>query len=255
MSQNLKFTTAISGNTSQGLVLRNQKLEGLIKEADFVSTFFLSLVGRKPKDAEKTILNAILVSAIDHGINPASGFVPRVVASSGGDVLSAMAASLLAIGPYHGGAISAAMNIFKTINEEGFDIEKACNNLVDSYSVDKKRIPGFGHPVYKDFDPRAKELFDLARKNDMDIQFMNIAKQLEHSLDDKLSYKIKKKLILNIDGAIAALLLTIGIDSMAGNAIFGLARVAGSIAHIVEEQKSDKGVRRLTDEDVEYIST
>ncbi len=224
------------------------------KEEDFISTFFFSLVGRKPEEAEKAILNAILVSAIDYGINPASGFVPRVVSSSGGDVLSAMATSLLAIGPYHGGAISAAMDIFKTINEDGSDIEKACDNLIDSYILDKKRVPGFGHPVYEDFDPRARELFDLARKNNLNIQFMNIAKQLEHSLEDKLSYKVNKKLILNIDGAIAALLLTIGIDPKVGNAIFGLARVAGSIAHIVEEQKDDKGVRRLEDEDVEYIS-
>lgn len=255
MSQDLKFTTNISASTPQGVVIRNEKLEDLIKEADFVSTFFLSLVGRKPEIVEKTILNAILVSAIDHGINPASGFVPRVVASSGADVLSAMASSLLVIGPYHGGAISEAMSVFQTINEDNADIEKACENLIDSYVADKKRVPGFGHPVYENFDPRAKELFDLARKNNLEIQFMNIAKQLEHSLDDKLSYKVKKKLTLNIDGAIAALLLTLGIDPLAGNAIFGLARVAGSIAHVVEEQKSSVRVRRISDEDVEYIST
>ena len=224
MSQNLKFATAIIGNTSQGLILRNEKLEDLIKEADFVSTFFLSLVGRKPETVEKIILNAILVSV------------------------------LLETSQDHVSAISAAMNVFKSINENESDIEKASENLIDSYVADQKKIPGFGHPVYEDFDPRARELFELARKNDIDIQYMNIAKQLEHSLEDKLSFKIKKKLILNIDGAIAALLLTIGIDPMAGNAIFGMARVAGSIAHIVEEQKSGKGVKLINDEDLEYIS-
>lgn len=225
MSQDLKFTTNISGNTPQGIVIRNEKLETLIHEADFVSTFFLSLVGRKPENVEKTILNAILVSAIDHEINT------------------------------DGGAITDAMSIIQTINEDSLDIEKACEKLIDSYIADKKIIPGFGHPVYDNFDPRAKELFDLARKNNLEIQFMNIVKQLEHSLDDKLGYKIKKKLILNIDGAIAALLLTLGIDPLAGNAIFGLARVAGSISHIVEEQKSGIGARLINEKDVEYIST
>ena len=250
MSQNLKFVTSVSAYTSKGLVLRKEKLLDLISEADFVSTFFLSLTGRKPKKPEKVILNAILVSSIDHGISPASGFVPRAVASSGGDILMAMASSLLTLGPRHGGAVTEAMRVYKKISESGENIEKSCENLIDSYRVNKKRIPGFGHAVYKKVDPRAKLLFDMARKNNLDIQFMNIAKQLEHSLEDKLN----KKLILNIDGAIAALLITLGIDPVVGNAIFGLAKVAGSIAHIVEEQKSDKGVRRVKDEDIEYVA-
>jgi citrate synthase len=252
MPQDLKFTTAISGHTTKGLVLRKTKLLDLVKEADFVSTFFLSLTGRKPSKQEKIILNAILVSCIDHGINPASGFVPRVVASSGNDVLTCMASSLLALGPYHGGAITGAMEVFLQVKTngdlKGSNIEQASDELVDSYRLEKKRVPGFGHPTYKTFDPRAKLLFELARKEDLDIEYMNVARQMEHSLEQKLN----KKLILNIDGAIAALLMTLGIDPIAGNAIFGLSRVAGSIAHIVEEQKSGKWVRRVSDADVEY---
>lgn len=250
MSQDLKFVTSVSGHTSKGLVLRKESLLELVKEADFVSTFFLSLTGRKPKKAERIMLNALLVSSIDHGISPASGFVPRVVASSGNDVLTAMASSLLALGPYHGGAITGAMKVFKEIDAGGEDIEKSCTDLVDAYRLEKKRIPGFGHPSYTQVDPRAKTLFELARKNNMDIHYMNVAKQLEHTLEDKLG----RKLVLNIDGAIAALLMTMKIDPIAGNAIFGLARVAGSIAHIVEEQRSGEWVRRIAEEDIEYAA-
>lgn len=246
----MKFSTSISGHTSKGLVLRGEKLLDLIDDADFVSTFFLSLTGRKPKKNEKKILNAILVSSIDHGINPASGFVPRVVASSGNDILTCMASSLLALGPYHGGAITGSMNVLQVVAADGDDREKACERLIDEYRLQKKRIPGFGHPVYKDKDPRAEKLFTLAREADLEIDFMNLAKLMEHSLEQKLN----KKLILNIDGAIAALLLTLGIDPIAGNALFGLARVAGSIAHIVEEQKSGKWVRRVKPEDIEYVA-
>jgi len=251
MSQNLKFVTSVSGRTSRDLVLRKEKLSDLIKEADFVSTLFLSIVGRKPKKAEKVIFNALLVSSIDHGISPASGFVPRVVASSGGNILMAMASSLLTLGPRHGGAVTEAMEVFNKISKNGENIEKSSEDLVDSYRIDKKRMPGFGHPVYKEIDPRAKVLFDLARKNNLSIEFMNIAKQMEHSLEIGLN----KKLVLNIDGAMAALLLTLGIDPVAGNAIFGLAKVAGSIAHIIEEQKSDASVRRIKDEDIEYAAS
>lgn len=248
MSQDLTFVTAVSGHTTKGIMLRNQPLLDLVEEADFVSTLFLSLTGRKPKKNEKKIMNAILVSCIDHGINPASGFVPRVVASSGNDILTCMASALLALGPYHGGAITDAMQVFQKVSEDGENIEKACDNLIDEYRLQKKRVPGFGHPKYTKVDPRTKVLFDMARKAELEIGFMNIAKQMEHSLEQKLN----RLLVLNIDGAIAALLLSLGIDPIAGNAIFGLARVAGSIAHIVEEQKSGKWVRRIKDADVEY---
>lgn len=251
MSQNLKFVTSVSAQTTKGLVLRNEKLLDLINEADFVSTLFLSIVGRKPKKSEKVIFNAILVASIDHGISPASGFVPRAVASSGGNVLMAMATCILSLGPRHGGAVTAAMNVFKKINQSGENIEKSSEELIDSYRLEKKRIPGFGHPVYKKFDPRTKLLFEMARKNDLDIKYMNIAKQLEHTLEIKLN----KKLVINIDGAIAALLLTLGVEATAGNAIFGLAKAAGSIAHIIEEQQQNNGVRRVDDEDIEYVAS
>ena len=248
MSQDLTFVTAISGHTTKGIMVRGEPLLKLVEEADFVATFFLSLTGRKPKKNEKKILNALLVASIDHGINPASGFVPRVVASSGNDILTCMASSLLALGPYHGGAITGAMKVLLKVSKDGDDMEKACERLIDEYRLEKKRVPGYGHPKYRTVDPRSKLLFEMARKADLDISFMNLAKQMEHSLEEKLN----RRLVLNIDGAIAALLLTMGIDPVAGNALFGLARVAGSIAHITEEQQSGKWVRRIKEEDIEY---
>jgi citrate synthase len=64
---------------------------------------------------------------------------------------------------------------------------------------------------------------------------------MEHTVEEIL----QKKLVLNVDGAMAALLLALDISPKAGNAIFGVARVAGSVAHIVEEQSSGQWVRRL----------
>jgi hypothetical protein len=163
---------------------QNLKIVSLIKEADFIGTLFFSLVGRKPSKKEKTILNAILVSS-------------------------------LALNPENRGVITKAMDVFKEISGKGDDIEKSSIKLVDYYINNKEKISGFGHPYYKDFDPRAKSLFEVARKNELDIQFMNIARQIEHSLEDRLD----QKFVLNIYGAIAALLLTLDIDSLAGESI------------------------------------
>jgi citryl-CoA lyase len=111
------------------------------------------------------------------------------------------------------------------------------------------RIPGFGHPNYKTEDPRAVQLFKIAQEAGLDPKYVNIAQMLEMALEKEHG----KKLVINIDGAIAALLATIGLDPLAGNAIFGVSRVAGSIAHIIEESNENKTVRRLPEEMVEYI--
>lgn len=250
MPKDLTFVTHVSGQTSKGLVLRKEKLSALIEEADFVSSLFLSLVGRKPQKKEKRILNAILVSSLDQGLSAASGFVPRVVASSGGDVLSCMATAILALGPLHGAAVSAAMELFTQVASAGDNIESQCDQIVESYRMQKRRLSGFGSPTHADVDERAKQLFVVARKEDVDLTYLDIAKQLEHSLEQKMN----RKLPLNIDGAIAALLLTLGISPLAGNAIFAVGKVAGSIAHILEEKTVDPKVRRIQPEDIEYAA-
>jgi citrate synthase len=244
----LTFVTKISGPGKRGFEIRGYPLQNLIKEADFVSTLFLSITAQKPSPKQKKLLNAILVAAIDHGINPASGFVPRVVAASGNNVQTAMASTLLAIGPYHGGAVAGSMNFFLEIKKQGQSVEQNCEALIKKYKADKKRVPGFGHRKYKNQDPRAQLLLNIARANNLEIDFINLAEMVELNLEKEHG----KKLPLNIDGALGALLLTLGFLPNAGNAIFALARVAGSIAHILEEQQSKKWVKRLSDKSVVY---
>lgn len=247
--KHLIFTTTISGHTKKGSELRGVPLRDLVEEANFVKTFFLSLTGREPKPAEEHLLNAILVSCIDHGIQPASGFVPRVVAASGTDILPAMASALLALGPYHGGAITATMRVLQDLDTRGEDKEKSAKEIVREHRERKDRLPGFGHPVYKTEDPRVTQLFSLARKSKLDTHYCDLARMLETTLESVSG----KQLVLNIDGGIAALLLALDIQPAAGNAIFGVARVAGSVAHILEEQADGDWVRRLPDDTVEYL--
>lgn len=250
MAHDLSFQTQVSGRTPKGLELRGIPLEKLIAEADFVSTLFLSITGTKPTPGQAKMLNALLVAAIDHGIEPASGFIPRVVASSGNSILTAMATSILALGPYHGGAITDAMRVFETFKHDSSDIELACAHLIGEYKKNHKRIPGYGHAVYKDEDPRAQQLLKIAQASQLDPFYSNVAQILEQVLENTL----KKKLVLNVDGAMAALLVTLGFPAESGNAIFAVARVAGSIAHIVEEQQAEHWVRRLDPSNIEYSS-
>lgn len=248
MSHDLSFQTTVSGRTKDGLVLRGQSLEKLIAEADFVSTLFLSITGREPTAGETKMLNALLVAAIDHGIEPASGFVPRVVAASGNDILTAMASTILALGPYHGGAITSAMKVFQTFSPALSDIELACSELVSEYKNGGVRIPGYGHPLYKTEDPRSQQLLKIAQAAKLDPFYPNVAQILEQVIESRY----KKRLVLNVDGAMAAILVAMNFPAQSGNAIFAVARVAGSVAHIIEEQQNQSWVRRLDPSQVTY---
>jgi citrate synthase len=249
MPKDLTFSTQVSGERNSQFELRSVPLLQLIDEADFVGTLFLSITGRKPTDDEKKLFNALLVASMDHGINPASGFVPRVVAASGNDPLKAMASVFLALGPYHGGAVAAAMQLFLQIVEEGRDdLEAQAISFIKEYRSQERRLPGFGHPVYKDVDPRTNTLFALARQSQLDLHFLDLALLVETHLENEAG----RKLVLNIDGALAAVLLTLGFQPDTGNALFALARAAGSIAHIMEEVESGDWVRRLPEEAVKY---
>ncbi len=246
--KDLTFTTAVSGHTPKGMKLRGVLLSDLVEEANFVKTVFLSITGRQPSPGEEHIFNALLVASIDHGVQPASGFVPRVVAASGASVLSAMASTLLALGPYHGAAISSAMEVLVELNEDEQDTEKKAQEIIKRYRQKRQRVPGFGHPVYTTEDPRVTQLFALARKAKVTLRYCELSRVLETTLETVTG----KQLVLNIDGGMAALLLALGMPPAAGNAVFGLARVAGSIAHILEEQASGDWVRRLPDDAVTY---
>jgi citryl-CoA lyase len=252
MVNDLTFTTKISGHTPDGLELRGHSLSSLVEKGDFVGALFLSIQGRPATADETFMLNAILTASIDHGIEPASGFVPRVVAASGNEIKTAMASSLLALGEYHGGAVSAAMKTMQEVlshsQEHGGDLEKSCIEIATTYRQRKQVVSGFGHAIYKTEDPRAQQLIRLAREHHLKNEYLNISEMLEHALETVIG----KKLVLNIDGALAAVLLSMHFSPTVGNAIFALARVGGSIAHILEEIEQGNRVRRLSESDVSY---
>ncbi len=242
----MKFQTHISRENNGELEIRGKSLTSLINGADYVATVYLTLTGREATAGQLKVLNAILVACIDHGVAPASGFVPRVVAASGNGVTQALASGVLALGPYHGAAIEDAMHVFAILVGQTESDVKA---FVTEQRAQKKRILGYGHKIYTTADPRTEALFALAKAGGVDGPAMAAARAVESALEAEMG----RKLVLNIDGAVAALLLEIGLPPEAGNGIFALARMGGMLAHIIEEKQQGTVVRRLDDEEVEFV--
>jgi len=238
---NLHFQTQVSGEHNGAHYIRQKPLADLVANFSFSAAVYYMITNKVPSPAEEKVFNAILVASIDHGISPASGFVPRVVASTGNSIMHSMAAGLMALGPYHGGAINEAAKTLLQIREEGID------SLDASHFDRKKRILGLGHPHYKISDPRADQLFVIAKEAGLDTTHQNLMYELQKRVHERLD----KHLVINVDGAIAALLLDLGVPAEAGNGLFMMSRAGGMIAHILEEYQ-EKPVRRIDETEIEF---
>ena len=243
----MQFQTSISGEVNGELAIRGTTLVSMIGEVGYTQALFFILTGKKPTATQSTILDAILVACMDHGIAPASGFVPRVVTASGNETTHAMAAGLLALGPFHGGAVEDAMRIFVELNGKS---EQEITTYIETQRTAHKRLSGFGHRKYTDNDPRTEKLFAIATTQGQKGSGAYI--KTARTIESALAKVMGRKLVLNVDGAVAALLLELGLPVEAGNGIFALARMAGMLAHIIEEKQQGNVVRRLDDNEVTY---
>jgi citryl-CoA lyase len=229
----MKFTTNISSFKDGQHAIYEHPVTELMKEATFTDTIFLLFSKRLPTVSERKLLDALLVAAAEHGVEAPSLYVPRISAASGNSVHAAMAAGMLAIGDAHGGAGEAAAQLLLR--------DESAETLVSEYLADGKKIPGFGHKVYSEEDPRATAIFAIAQENNLPLVMFEKAYAIEAAL---LKQKTKK-LVLNVDGAYAAAILALGLEPIAAKALFVIARVAGMGAHAMEEIEQGGTYKRL----------
>lgn len=237
----MHFSTKVSGLINDIHYIRSTPSGELVANISFAASVFYMITSHLPTPAEEKIFNAILVASMDHGVGPSSGFVPRVVASTGNTLVHSMAAGLLTLGPSHGLAIGDAAKVMQQVKENGIKW------LDDAFFIPKKRIPGLGHPHYKHTDPRSEQLFEMTRELGLPQEYQ----QIMFSIQKAMFERTDKHLVINIDAAMAAILLDLGFPPEAGNGLFALARAGGMIAHILEEQ-TEKPVRRIPEEDIEF---
>jgi citrate synthase len=237
MQVNTKITDIKNGQE----IIRGEKLSSLITNASFSETIFLLLTGNKPDQDELAVFNAVLVAAIDHGPGTASGQTSRIVASAKNSVHVSVAAGILAMGERHGGAIEGAAKFFVDNKENNI------SEIISKYKENKKYVPGFGHAVLE-VDTRSEKLFEVAKKHNYFKTYCEVANNTHEEIN-KIS---SKKLALNIDGSMAAILLDLGfsVDMMKG--VFIISRTPGLVAQTIEENKDDIGLRRMSQEDVNY---
>ncbi len=240
-----KWRTEITTHVDHEVYIRGYRLLDLVGNLTFAQAIYLLLKGELPSEAESKMMEAIFVSVIDHGIAPPSVIAARSVASGGNSLNVGVAAGVLAFGSAHGGALEDAMRFM----QEGVSSGRPVEEIVSEYLSRKKPIPGYGHRFYKDFDPRTKRLMELAKRYGFFGKHCEFAEAVEREIEKQKG----KRIVLNVDGAIAAVTSDMGFDWRLGKGFFIIGRVPGLVAHVYEELVKEKPFsKRLSEEEIEY---
>lgn len=196
------------------------------KNSTFTQMVFELLTEREPSEAETKLLDLILNLSIDHGPNSPSGVETIKAAKEGKTMGESVGLGLSQIGDRHGGAGGPLMEILYMIKESKVSNESEeskIKQLVEQYIKEEKRIPGLGHRVYKDKDPRAQLIMEKAKEFGVGVEYVETVRGLR----DELEKQSGKSLPVNIDGAIAAVFCGFGLDPKLGIAVFIIARTPG----------------------------
>lgn len=188
----------------------------------FTQMIFELLSERQPLEAEAKLFDLILNTSIDHGPETPSSMATIEATRAGKPFGEAVGAGIAQINDSHGGAIEPLMGILYRIQSKEVNIK----DLVADYLKEGKRMPGFGHRIYKDSDPRAELIMTKAGEIGVGVAFIQLIKELLEELNKQAG----KSLPINIDGAIATALCGFGWEPKLGKAVFIIARVPGLCA-------------------------
>jgi citrate synthase len=247
-----RWQTALTSIAPNAIHIRGFAVDEMMGRLSFAEAVYLLLMGELPTPTIGRLLNAVLISTIDHGVTPPSTLAARNVATTGAPLKDSVAAGILAFGPHHGGDIESCMRFLDsglTLVRAGHSLQDAAARVIDDCLKDGQRPPGFGHRFHTR-DPRAARLFQLALELDLEGEHVRMIRAVERVLisrEDSLGV-----VPVNVDGAIAAVCADLGFAYDLGNAIFLVSRLPGLIAHAHEERTRQKPMRSIDPSDHEY---
>jgi citrate synthase len=248
-----RWKTALTSIAPNAILIRGYPVDEMMGRLSFADAVYLLLMGELPPPAIGRMLNAILVSSLDHGVTPPSTLAARNVATSGAPLKDCVAAGILAFGPHHGGDIESCMRYLDrglTMMRSGTPMEQAAEKLVDECLTAGLTPPGFGHRFHTR-DPRATRLLQLAMELELEGEHVQLIRAIERALTGR-EQAGGTHLPVNVDGAIAAISADLGFAHELGNAIFLISRLPGLIAHAHEERSRNAPMRQIDPKDHDY---
>lgn len=225
--------TEICRHDSDAIHIREKSLvDELIGQVSFSALTYFAITGNEAGVRETKIMDAVLVTLMEHGLTPSAIAARMVYSSSPESVQAGVSAGLLAVGTVFVGTMEGCANLIDEILNSD-NMRQTARDIAQRHRKDKLPLPGFGHPFHKPDDPRTPKLFEVAHS--VDVEGKHIA-ALE-LLSEEVDAVYERHLTINATGAIAALLGEIAMPSEIARGIAVISRAAGLVAHIAEEQR------------------
>lgn len=254
------ITSHLSGDKGEDVYLLGRELLKTVEENSIASLVLSMLLGKQVQSKKAVdFVDYVFRLLADHGPYVSGATNTIIAARAGKDMVSSLVAGLLTIGPRFGGAINAAGDNWL----RGIEYNTSPDLFIEDFAKNGGVVPGIGHKKYhRDLpDPRVKALEKFTGNKNGD-RYLRFAREVEGITTAK-----KSNLILNVDGAIAAIMLDI-LESELGystkqlqelvdieffNALFVLSRSIGLTSHYLDQRRYDEGLFRLSNDDVRYI--
>jgi len=190
--------------------------------------------GSTASDWEVAALDRVLIACAEHELNAAT-FAARVVASTGADLFACVLAALCSLsGPIHGGACDRIEAMFAEL-ESGARVD----DCLSAFSRDHRLVPGFGHAIYSDGDPRAALLRQVAQA----IARRRGRRLFETALKVEAAVWKRERLRPNLDFYLTVCVGMLGFQRSMPAAIFAIGRASGWIAHVLEQYADNRLIR------------
>ena len=246
-----QWRTAIAYGDRHSVVLRGYDLQELVGKVSFAEAWLLLATGEMPPQGHGRLLDAMMVSVLDHGIVPSS-IVTRYLASAGTPIQAAVAGGVMAFGDTYGGAceqlgeqLAAHVPGIRAGRETQ---QQAAAAIVKVFFSTGRKVPGYGHALHPEGDPRVPHLYKIADANGVTGDHSRLAFEVQEELQRQKG----RKLPMNQDGALGALGLDMGLDWRLLRALAFMPRSAGLAVHALEEMTREAGWRHVPDEEITY---
>jgi citrate synthase len=245
-----EIKTHIATSDATSITVRGKDLvNDLMGKVSFTAMTYFLIAGRMPTENQVRVLDACLVTLMEHGWTPTS-IIARLAADSvPGQSQVGIAAGLLAIGDVFVGTMEGCGRILAA-GLKVDDQDAYCRAVVADHRAQKKAMPGFGHPFHKPDDPRPPRLFAIAREAGCKGDAIALLQKLSAELDRAAG----RHLTINATGAIAALLTEIALPPEVMRSIAVISRSSGLAGHLAEEQKNHtaRHIWELAEEHIPY---
>jgi len=226
-----ELVSNLSTFDQNGATIRGKSLvRDLIGEVSFSKMIYFYILGKMPTPEELSIVDAVLVTLMDHGMS--GGLSARMIYRSSPDSLQgAVAAGLLGMGSQFGGVMEQVGQYLDEI-VKATDQEAKAREIVTQHRSRKKALPGFGHNDFKPDDPRTPKLLAVAKNANVKGDYINALLLMSKVVDEIVG----KHLTINATAAIAAVLAEIGVPFKIMRGFSLISRAPGLVGQILEEQ-------------------